>query len=245
MFGYACLETENYMPMAIYLCHKILERVQDERKNHVWILPDNKSQVTLTYNDINKPKNIEKIVCSTQHAEDVDIEYVRKKIEEIIRDEIKEDLSSTEFLINPTGRFVIGGPDGDTGLTGRKIIVDTYGGYAPHGGGAFSGKDCTKVDRSGAYMARYLAKNIVSSGRASNATVQLSYAIGVVEPTSVYVYADGKVRPDLANWIKENVDLSPKGIIDKFSLFELDLTETTLYGHFGRDNLPYERLDLF
>ena len=130
MFGYACLETENYMPMAIYLCHKILERVQDERKNHVWILPDNKSQVTLTYNDINKPKNIEKIVCSTQHAEDVDIEYVRKKIEEIIRDEIKEDLNSTEFLINPTGRFVIGGPDGDTGLTGRKIIVDTYGGYA-------------------------------------------------------------------------------------------------------------------
>ena len=245
MFGYACLETENYMPMAIYLCHKILERVQDERKNHVWILPDNKSQVTLTYNDINKPKNIEKIVCSTQHAEDVEIEYVRKKIEEIIRDEIKEDLNSTEFLINPTGRFVIGGPDGDTGLTGRKIIVDTYGGYAPHGGGAFSGKDCTKVDRSGAYMARYLAKNIVSSGRASNATVQLSYAIGVVEPTSVYVYADGKVRPDLANWIKENVDLSPKGIIDKFSLFELDLTETTLYGHFGRDNLPYERLDLF
>ena len=245
MFGYACLETENYMPMAIYLCHKILERVQDERENHAWILPDNKSQVTLTYSDINKPQNIEKIVCSTQHTEDVDIEHVREKIEEIIRDEITEDLSSTEFLINPTGRFVVGGPDGDTGLTGRKIIVDTYGGYAPHGGGAFSGKDCTKVDRSGAYMARYLAKNIVSSGRASNATVQLSYAIGVVEPTSVYVYADGKVRPDLANWIKENVDLSPKGIIDKFILFELDLTETTLYGHFGRDNLPYERLDLF
>ena len=245
MFGYACLETDNYMPMAIYLCHKILKRVQNERENHAWILPDNKSQVTLTYSDINKPENIEKIVCSTQHSDEVDIEHVRKKIEEIIRDEIIEDLSSTEFLINPTGRFVVGGPDGDTGLTGRKIIVDTYGGYAPHGGGAFSGKDCTKVDRSGAYMARYLAKNIVSSGRASNATVQLSYAIGVVEPTSVYVYADGKVRPDLANWIKENVDLSPKGIIDKFRLFELDLTETTLYGHFGRDNLPYERLDLF
>ena len=245
MFGYACLETDNYMPMAIYLCHKILKRVQNERENHAWILPDNKSQVTLTYSDINKPENIEKIVCSTQHSDDVDIEHVRKKIEEIIRDEITEDLSSTEFLINPTGRFVVGGPDGDTGLTGRRIIVDTYGGYAPHGGGAFSGKDCTKVDRSGAYMARYLAKNIVSSGRASNATVQLSYAIGVVEPTSVYVYADGKVRPDLANWIKENVDLSPKGIIDKFRLFELDLTETTLYGHFGRDNLPYERLDLF
>ena len=245
MFGYACLETDNYMPMAIYLCHKILKRVQNERENHAWILPDNKSQVTLTYSDINKPENIEKIVCSTQHSDNVDIEHVRKKIEEIIRDEIIEDLSSTEFLINPTGRFVVGGPDGDTGLTGRKIIVDTYGGYAPHGGGAFSGKDCTKVDRSGAYMARYLAKNIVSSGRASNATVQLSYAIGVVEPTSVYVYADGKVRPDLANWIKENVDLSPKGIIDKFRLFELDLTETTLYGHFGRDNLPYERLDLF
>ena len=245
MFGYACLETDNYMPMAIYLCHKILKRVQNERENHAWILPDNKSQVTLTYSDINKPENIEKIVCSTQHSDDVDIEHVRKKIEEIIRDEIIEDLSSTEFLINPTGRFVVGGPDGDTGLTGRKIIVDTYGGYAPHGGGAFSGKDCTKVDRSGAYMARYLAKNIVSSGRASNATVQLSYAIGIVEPTSVYVYADGKVRPDLANWIKENVDLSPKGIIDKFRLFELDLTETTLYGHFGRDTLPYERLDLF
>jgi len=245
MFGYACLETDNYMPMAIYLCHKILKRVQNERENHAWILPDNKSQVTLTYSDINKPENIEKIVCSTQHSDDVDIKHVRKKIEEIIRDEIIEDLSSTEFLINPTGRFVVGGPDGDTGLTGRKIIVDTYGGYAPHGGGAFSGKDCTKVDRSGAYMARYLAKNIVSSGRASNATVQLSYAIGVVEPTSVYVYADGKVRPELANWIKENVDLSPKGIIDKFRLFELDLTETTLYGHFGRDNLPYERLDLF
>ena len=245
MFGYACLETDNYMPMAIYLCHKILKRVQNERENHAWILPDNKSQVTLTYSDINKPENIEKIVCSTQHSDDVDIEHVRKNIEEIIRDEIIEDLSSTEFLINPTGRFVVGGPDGDTGLTGRKIIVDTYGGYAPHGGGAFSGKDCTKVDRSGAYMARYLAKNIVSSGRASNATVQLSYAIGVVEPTSVYVYADGKVRPDLANWIKENVDLSPKGVIDKFRLFELDLTETTLYGHFGRDNLPYERLDLF
>ena len=245
MFGYACLETDNYMPMAIYLCHKILKRVQNERENHAWILPDNKSQVTLTYSDINKPENIEKIVCSTQHSDDVDIEHVRKKIEEIIRDEIIEDLSSTEFLINPTGRFVVGGPDGDTGLTGRKIIVDTYGGYAPHGGGAFSGKDCTKVDRSGAYMARYLAKNIVSSGRASNATVQLSYAIGVVEPTSVYVYADGNVRPDLANWIKENVDLSPKGIIDKFRLFELDLTETTLYGHFGRDNLPYEKLDLF
>ena len=245
MFGYACLETDNYMPMAIYLCHKILKRVQNERENHAWILPDNKSQVTLTYSDINKPENIEKIVCSTQHSDNVDIEHVRKKIEEIIRDEIIEDLSSTEFLINPTGRFVVGGPDGDTGLTGRKIIVDTYGGYAPHGGGAFSGKDCTKVDRSGAYMARYLAKNIVSSGRASNATVQLSYAIGVVEATSVYVYADGKVRPDLANWIKENVDLSPKGIIDKFRLFELDLTETTLYGHFGRDNLPYERLDLF
>ena len=245
MFGYACLETDNYMSMAIYLCHKILKRVQNERENHAWILPDNKSQVTLTYSDINKPENIEKIVCSTQHSDDVDIEHVRKKIEEIIRDEIIEDLSSTEFLINPTGRFVVGGPDGDTGLTGRKIIVDTYGGYAPHGGGAFSGKDCTKVDRSGAYMARYLAKNIVSSGRASNATVQLSYAIGVVEPTSVYVYADGKVRPDLANWIKENVDLSPKGIIDKFRLFELDLTETTLYGHFGRNTLPYERLDLF
>jgi S-adenosylmethionine synthetase len=151
----------------------------------------------------------------------------------------------TEYLINPTGRFIIGGPDGDTGVTGRKIIVDTYGGYAPHGGGAFSGKDCTKVDRSAAYMARYLAKNLVAASKVTNCTVQLSYAIGVKEPTSVYVYGDGEVRNDLAEMLKQHVDLTPLGIINKFDLFNLDLTETTNYGHFGKEELPWERLDLF
>ena len=247
MFGYACNETPNYMPSAIHYSHKILKRLQAEREGgEDWIGPDSKAQVTMTYDNVNTPTGITKIVCSTQHIDDVSIQMVRDRVEQIIRDEITDqDLSNTEFLINPTGRFVIGGPDGDTGLTGRKIIVDTYGGCAPHGGGAFSGKDCTKVDRSAAYMARYLAKNIVASGKANNATVQLSYAIGVVEPTSVYVYADGKVRTDLVDWIIENVDLTPKGIIDKFNLFSLDLTTTTLYGHFGKDNLPWEQIDLF
>jgi len=247
MFGYACNETPDYMPSAIHYSHKILKRLQAEREGgEDWIGPDSKAQVTMTYDNVNTPTGITKIVCSTQHIDDVSIQMVRDRVEQIIRDEISDqDLSNTEFLINPTGRFVIGGPDGDTGLTGRKIIVDTYGGYAPHGGGAFSGKDCTKVDRSAAYMARYLAKNIVASGKANNATVQLSYAIGVVEPTSLYVYADGQVRTDLVDWITENVDLTPKGIIDKFNLFSLDLTTTTLYGHFGKDNLPWEQIDLF
>ena len=247
MFGYACNETPNYMPSAIHYSHKILKRLQAEREGgEDWIGPDSKAQVTMAYDNVNTPTGITKIVCSTQHNDDVSIQMVRDRVEQIIRDEITDqDLSNTEFLINPTGRFVIGGPDGDTGLTGRKIIVDTYGGYAPHGGGAFSGKDCTKVDRSAAYMARYLAKKIVASGKANNATVQLSYAIGVVEPTSLYVYADGQVRTDLVDWITENVDLTPKGIIDKFNLFSLDLTTTTLYGHFGKDNLPWEQIDLF
>jgi len=248
MFGYACDETPNYMPSAIYYSHRILKRLQAERlydSSH-WLQPDSKSQVTMNYESINKPLGIEKIVCSTQHAEEMTIELVRESVEEIIRDELKEiNLEHTKFLINPTGRFVIGGPDGDTGLTGRKIIVDTYGGYAPHGGGAFSGKDCTKVDRSAAYMARYLAKNIVASGKAQNATVQLSYAIGVKEPTSIYVYADGKVRKEFSDLFKDNVDLTPKGIIDKFDLFNLDLTKTTNYGHFGKDDLPWEKVDLF
>ena len=248
MFGYACNETEDYMPSAIHFSHRILRRLQSERTNNTlnWLQPDSKSQVTMSYNGINDPVSIDKIVCSTQHKDYVTIEQVRKSLEELIREEITEyDLDKVDFLINPTGRFVIGGPDGDTGLTGRKIIVDTYGGYAPHGGGAFSGKDCTKVDRSAAYMARYLAKNIVGSGKAKNATVQLSYAIGVIEPTSVYVYADGEVRQDLASWIVDNVNLTPKGIIDKFNLFDLNLTTTTNYGHFGKSDLPYERIDLF
>ena len=151
---------------------------------------------------------------------------------------------NTVFQVNPTGNFVTGGPDGDTGVTGRKIIVDTYGGYAPHGGGAFSGKDCTKVDRSGVYMARYLAKNIVASGVSQNATIQLSYAIGVKEPVSLYVYCDGRVRNDISEWIYQNVDLTPLGIIRKFNLFKLDLTETTNYGHFGKNHLAWEKTDI-
>lgn len=248
MFGYACKETPEYMPSAIYYSHKILRRLAKERRNgEEWIGPDSKSQVTMEYDNINQPVGISKIVCSTQHSDDVSIQTVRDRIEQIIIDELDGvfNLSETEFLINPTGRFVIGGPDGDTGLTGRKIIVDTYGGYAPHGGGAFSGKDCTKVDRSAAYMARYLAKNIVASGKADNCTVQLSYAIGVVEPTSVYVYADGEVRTDLVAELQELVDLTPKGIIDRFNLFNLDLTTTTNYGHFGKEDLPWEQLDLY
>jgi len=247
MFGYACNETPDLMPSAIYYSHKILKRLAVERRNgEEWIGPDSKSQVTMQYDGIGKPVGISTIVCSTQHSDDVSTQMVRDRVEQIITEELSDvDLKNTEFLINPTGRFVIGGPDGDTGLTGRKIIVDTYGGYAPHGGGAFSGKDCTKVDRSAAYMARYLAKNIVASGKAENCTVQLSYAIGVVEPTSVYVYADGKVREDLAEELKQHVDLTPIGIINKFDLFNMDLTKTTNYGHFGKSDLPWEQLDLY
>jgi S-adenosylmethionine synthetase len=248
MFGYACDETPDLMPSAIYYSHKILKRLAAERRgpDGEWIGPDSKSQVTMQYDSIGQPVGIKTIVCSTQHSDDVSTQMVRDRVEQIITDELSDqNLIDTEFLINPTGRFVIGGPDGDTGLTGRKIIVDTYGGYAPHGGGAFSGKDCTKVDRSAAYMARYLAKNIVGSGKASNCTVQLSYAIGVVEPTSVYVYADGKVREDLVAEIISLVDLTPKGIIDKFGLFNMDLTKTTNYGHFGKPDLPWEQLDLY
>lgn len=247
MFGYACNETPDLMPSAIYYSHKILKRLAVERRNgEEWIGPDSKSQVTMQYDGIGKPVGISTIVCSTQHSDDVSTQMVRDRVEQIIIEELSDvDLKNTEFLINPTGRFVIGGPDGDTGLTGRKIIVDTYGGYAPHGGGAFSGKDCTKVDRSAAYMARYLAKNIVASGKAENCTVQLSYAIGVVEPTSVYVYADGKVREDLAEELKQHVDLTPIGIINKFDLFNIDLTKTTNYGHFGKSDLPWEQIDLY
>jgi S-adenosylmethionine synthetase len=173
------------------------------------------------------------------------IDDVRSGVKDIITPIIHNHIdSNTEFMINPTGRFVVGGPDGDTGLTGRKIIVDTYGGYAPHGGGAFSGKDCTKVDRSATYMARYIAKNIVASKIASNATVQLSYAIGIKEPTSIYIYCDGKVRSDITKWVQENIDLTPLGIINKFDLFNINLIDTTNYGHLGKENLPWEKIDL-
>ena len=213
----------------------------------VWLGPDAKSQVTMEYNDDGSVKRIAKIVCSTQHSDQVDIIDVRSQVTKLIKLVLPTELidANTDFLINPTGRFVIGGPDGDTGLTGRKIIVDTYGGYSPHGGGAFSGKDPTKVDRSAAYMARYLAKNIVASGRATKATVQLSYAIGVNEPTSLFVKTDRGVDSDATNYILNNVDLTPLGIINRFDLFRPIYSSTTNYGHFGKDFLPWEQVDLF
>ena len=246
MFGYACNETDSHMPSAIYYSHKILQALEEARRTgQSWLGPDSKAQVTFNYDGINKPIGIKTIVCSTQTSDDLSIEEVRERVKALIEPIVQDKIdSNTEWLINPTGRFVDGGPDGDAGVTGRKIIVDTYGGYAPHGGGAFSGKDCTKVDRSAAYMARYLAKNIVALGKASNATVQLSYAIGVKEPTSVYVYADGVVRNEFSDYFKNNIDLTPKGIINRFDLFSLDLTKTTNYGHMGKWNMPWEVVDL-
>jgi len=248
MFGYAINETPNLMPSAIYYSHKIVERLTAVRKSGVvWLGPDAKSQVTIEYNGDGMIKRIDKVVCSTQHADNISIEDIREQVKTIISTVLPGDLidDHTEFLINPTGRFVIGGPDGDTGLTGRKIIVDTYGGYSPHGGGAFSGKDPTKVDRSAAYMARYLAKNIVASGRATKATVQLSYAIGVKEPTSLFIKTDQGVDTDSIEWIKKNVDLTPQGIINRFELFRPIYSQTTNYGHFGKPDLPWETVDLF
>jgi S-adenosylmethionine synthetase len=247
MFGYATNKTPNYMPATIYYSHLIVKKLAEIRKDGAtWLGPDAKSQVTIKFNDDHTIAHIAKIVCSTQHSADMDIDTVREQVKAIILTVLPTELitDQTEFLINPTGRFVIGGPDGDTGLTGRKIIVDTYGGSCPHGGGAFSGKDPTKVDRSAAYMARYLAKNIVASGKASYATVQLAYAIGVEQPMSVYVDSDGN-NFELTTWITNNVDLTPKGIINRFDLFRPIYSSTTNYGHFGKDNLPWEELNLF
>lgn len=250
MFGYACNETDNHMPSAIYWSHRIVEGLAAARKNKVikFLGPDAKSQVTFEYNDNGSPKRIAKIVCSTQHSEEVSIETVRSVVGAFIKSILPEEFvdNDTEFFINPTGRFVIGGPDGDTGLTGRKIIVDTYGGYSPHGGGAFSGKDPTKVDRSAAYMMRYLAKNIVASGQADWATVQISYAIGLEQPMSFYVEtADTEKARYLTKWIQEHVDLTPLGIIKRFNMFRPIYSHTTNYGHFGKPELPWEQVDLF
>lgn len=250
MFGYACNETDNYMPNAIYWSHRIVEELARQRKELgiEWLGPDAKSQVTFEYNDDCTPKRIAKVVCSTQHSDEIETALLRNKVESIIRNILPKHYvdNNTEFFINPTGRFVIGGPDGDTGLTGRKIIVDTYGGYSPHGGGAFSGKDPTKVDRSAAYMMRYLAKNIVASGQAPWATVQISYAIGLAQPMSFYVEtADAAQGRLLTKWIESNVDLTPKGIIERFKLFRPIYSSTTNYGHFGKDYLPWEKTDLF
>lgn len=252
MFGYACNDTPELMPLPIWLAHRLVERQALLRKDGrlSWLRPDAKSQVTLEYED-NKPKRIDTIVLSTQHHPDIDLKTLREAvIEEIIQPILPKNLiqGDIKFLINPTGRFVIGGPQGDCGLTGRKIIVDTYGGAAPHGGGAFSGKDPSKVDRSAAYAARYVAKNIVAAGLAERCLVQISYAIGVAEPTSVMVDTFGTAKlPEekIAKLVTDNFDLRPKGIVEMLDLLRPIYKKTAAYGHFGRDEpeFSWERLD--
>ena len=249
MFGFACNETEEYMPYSIYMAHKLSKRLTEARKNGIlnYLRPDGKTQVTVEYED-NKPKRIENVLVSTQHLDTVDIEKLREDVKrEIIDAVIPQEMmdENTKIFINPTGRFVIGGPLGDTGLTGRKIIVDTYGGYARHGGGAFSGKDATKVDRSAAYMIRFIAKNIVANGYADKCEIQVSYAIGVEKPLSIYVntYGTGKMEDEeIAKLIEDKFDLTPNGIINYLKLKEPIYSQTTNYGHFGKENLPWEKI---
>ena len=253
MFGYASNETEEYMPYPIALAHKLTKKLTEVRKNDTlaYLRPDGKSQVTVEYDENGKPVHINAVVISSQHAEEVSQEQIHKDVRKYVIDlVIPQELvdERTKYFINPTGRFVIGGPNGDSGLTGRKIIVDTYGGMARHGGGAFSGKDCTKVDRSAAYAARYVAKNIVAAGLADKCEVQLSYAIGVAQPTSVMVdtFGTGKVDDNkLVDIIRENFDLRPAGIIKMLNLRRPIYKQTAAYGHFGRNdlNLPWEALD--
>jgi S-adenosylmethionine synthetase len=242
MFGYAVDETPEFMPLPIHLAHRLVERQADLRRDGRlnWLRPDAKSQVTLRYVD-GKPDSIDTIVLSTQHSPDISLEKLREAvIEEIIKPVLPKELIKGEikYLVNPTGRFVIGGPQGDCGLTGRKIIVDTYGGSAPHGGGAFSGKDPSKVDRSAAYAGRYVAKNIVAAGLASKCLVQISYAIGVAQPTSVMVstYGTGKVSDEkIAELVSTHFDLRPKGIVKMLNLLRPIYRKTAAYGHFGRE----------
>ena len=253
MFGYATNETEELMPYPISLAHKLTLKLTEVRKNGTlkYLRPDGKSQVSVEYDENGKPVRLEAVVLSTQHDEDVTQEQIHADIKKYVFDpvlpaELIDD--KTKFYINPTGRFVIGGPHGDAGLTGRKIIVDTYGGYARHGGGAFSGKDCTKVDRSAAYAARYVAKNVVAAGLADKCEIQLSYAIGVAEPTSVRVdtFGTGKISEDkILTAVRENFDLRPAGIIKMLDLRRPIYKQTAAYGHFGRNdlNLPWESLN--
>lgn len=253
MFGYASDETEEYMPYPIAMAHKLALQLTKIRKDGVltYLRPDGKTQVTVEYDENNTPKRLEAVVLSTQHDPDVTQEQIHEDIKKYVFDEIiPADMvdENTKFFINPTGRFVIGGPHGDSGVTGRKIIVDTYGGMARHGGGAFSGKDCTKVDRSAAYAARYAAKNIVAAGLAKRCEFQLSYAIGVAQPTSIMVdtFGTGVVSEDkLVEIIRENFDLRPAGIIKMLDLRRPIYKQTAAYGHFGRNdlNLPWEKLD--
>ena len=249
MFGFACDETPNYMPYAIYMAHKLSKRLTDVRKQGIipYLRPDGKTQVTVEYED-EKPKRIETILISTQHLESANLDQLKKDIiEKVIKVEVPEKMmdENTKIYINPTGRFVIGGPLGDTGLTGRKIIVDTYGGYARHGGGCFSGKDASKVDRSAAYMLRFIAKNIVANGYAKKCEIQVSYAIGMKEPLSIYVNTFGtgtKTDEEIVELIKQKFDLTPDGIINYLNLKEPIYEETTNYGHFGKENLPWEKI---
>lgn len=253
MFGFASNETEEYMPYPISMAHKLARRLTEVRKNGTlkYLRPDGKTQVTVEYDENDKPVRLDAVVLSTQHDENVTQEQIHEDIKKYVFDEIiPADMvdENTKFFINPTGRFVIGGPHGDSGLTGRKIIVDTYGGYARHGGGAFSGKDCTKVDRSAAYAARYVAKNIVAAGLADKCEIQLSYAIGVAHPTSIMVdtFGTGKLSDEkLVEIVRENFDLRPAGIIKMLDLRRPIYKQTAAYGHFGRNDLdlPWEKLD--
>ena len=252
-FGYASNETEEYMPYAINMAHKLAQQLTKVRKDGTlkYLRPDGKTQVTVEYDEAGKPKRIDAVVCSTQHDPDVTQEQIHEDIRKYVFDAIiPADMvdADTKYFINPTGRFVIGGPHGDSGLTGRKIIVDTYGGTGRHGGGAFSGKDCTKVDRSAAYAARYVAKNIVAAGLADKCEIQLSYAIGVAKPTSINVetFGTGKLsNTRLVEIIRENFDLRPAGIIRMLDLRRPIYKQTAAYGHFGRTDvdLPWEKLD--
>lgn len=251
MFGYACTETENYMPLAIDLSHKMLKKVAAARKNGEikGLLPDSKGQITVEYED-GKPVHIDTVVLSTQHTAETDLDELKKElVDKVLECVLPADLfdDATKIFINPTGRFVVGGPAGDTGLTGRKIIVDTYGGYARHGGGAFSGKDPSKVDRSAAYMARYLAKNIVACGYADRCEVQLSYAIGVAKPVSIHVETFGtgkKTEEEIIREIEKREDMTPTGIIRKLDLKRPIYLQTASYGHFGANtaDLPWEQI---
>ena len=253
MFGYATNETSEFMPYPIFLAHKLTRQLTKVRKDGTlsYLRPDGKSQVSVEYDENGTPFRLEAVVLSTQHDEDVTQEQIHEDIKKYVFEPVlpKELIDeNTKFFINPTGRFVIGGPHGDAGLTGRKIIVDTYGGYARHGGGAFSGKDCTKVDRSAAYAARYVAKNIVAAGLAEKCEIQLSYAIGVAQPTSIMVdtFGTGKLSDEkLVEIIRENFDLRPAGIIKMLDLRRPIYSQTASYGHFGRDDisLPWEALD--
>ena len=250
MFGYACDETPEFMPMPISLAHKMAKKLTQVRKDGIldYLRPDGKTQVTVEYDD-DKPVRVDAVVVSSQHSPDVDIQKLREDIKrEVILTTVPAELidENTKFYINPTGRFVVGGPNGDSGLTGRKLIVDTYGGYARHGGGAFSGKDPTKVDRSAAYAARYVAKNIVAAGLADRCEIQVSYAIGVAEPTSIMVETFGTEKvpsEQLTLLVREFFDLRPYGLIQMLDLLHPIYKETAAYGHFGREHFPWEKTD--